>query len=286
MDYLQPANFEHTQFASESLPFNCFYIKNANTLPHWHNHTEIVYVPKGGCDLYINGQLFVLNQGDLILIPPSSLHSINPLGISDYYALVIGEHLLDAFIQDQHFGPLLSPILQSRGLVPLCIRTDHCEYDSLFSPLIPIINTDFNETSQYAITLKISLCQFFNQLIRCFPEYATAHHAPVHSHTLLLKKTISYMQLHTTHQITLKMLADICNLSEQHFSRLFKSYTGKTAMTYLALLRLENAHKLLVTTDLPITQIPELTGFCNANYFARTYKTYYGKTPSQSRKMR
>ena len=74
------------------------------------------------------------------------------------------------------------------------------------------------------------------------------------------------------------------NMSEQHFSRLFKTYTGKTFIDYLTQFRLEQARKLLLKSDLPITQIPELTGFCNPNYFSRIFKHYYEQTPSEARK--
>lgn len=79
-------------------------------------------------------------------------------------------------------------------------------------------------------------------------------------------------------------MSNYANMSNQHFCRLFKAYTGKTFIEFLSLYRLEQSNLLLITTDVPITQIPERTGFCNANYFARVYKNRYGHPPSYTRK--
>jgi AraC family transcriptional regulator, transcriptional activator of pobA len=99
----------------------------------------------------------------------------------------------------------------------------------------------------------------------------------------LIKSSLDYLNLHYSERITVRHMSEYCHLSIQHFSRLFKSYTGKTFIEYLTLFRLEQARKILSGTDIPIIQIPDLVGFCNGNYFSRLYKKYYGHPPSMGR---
>lgn len=285
LDFIQADNFEYTRFITESFQFNCFYIKNSNTLPHWHNHTEIVYISKGTCQIYIDGSLFICQMGDFMLIPPGYLHSILPQASSDYYAIVIGEALMTVISKDLHLNPLIAPFINKWGMSPLYISTSCPAHDKCFMHLDLLMTLTPIQIPFYEARIKLEICQLILQLNLNFPEHMTQPSHPTTSNTQLLKKAIVYLQTHYHEKITIHDLAITYGLSEQHFSRLFKAYTGKTIIDYLTLLRLECANNLLTTTDLPITQIPEVTGFCNANYFSRVYKTRFGHTPSQARKL-
>lgn len=284
LDFIQADNFEYTRFVTESFQFNCFYIKNSNTLPHWHNHTEIVYISKGNCHIYIDGSLFICQKGDFLLVPPGYLHSILPQTSSDYYAIVIGESLMTVISKDPHLDLLITPFINKWGMSPLYVSTLHPAHDKCYRYLNALITLTPTQTPFYEACIKLEICQLILQMNLNFSDHLTQPSNPTTSNTHLLKKAIEYLQTHYHEKITIHDLAIIYGLSEQHFSRLFKAYTGKTIIDYLTLLRLECANKLLVTTDLPITQIPEVTGFCNANYFARVYKNQFGQTPSQTRK--
>ncbi len=88
---------------NRELRFNCFFIENSKTITHWHSHTQIIYISRGSCQVYINGSLFLCEQGDLVIAPHDSLHSIVPAYDSAYYAIVIGDTLFDAIMSDTHF---------------------------------------------------------------------------------------------------------------------------------------------------------------------------------------
>ncbi len=284
LDFIQADNFEYTRFVTEAFQFNCFYIQDSNTLPHWHNHTEIVCISKGNCHIYIDGNLFICQMGDFLLVPPGYLHSILPQASSDYYAIVIGETLMSIVSKDIHLNPLISPFINKWGISPLYVSNLHPAYDRCWIHLKPLITFIPTQTPFYEARIKLEICQLILQLNLNFPEHMTQPSIPTTFNTKLLKKAIEYLQTHYHEKITIHNLAKTYGLSEQHFSRLFKAYTGKTIVDYLTLFRLECANKLLVTTDLPITQIPEVTGFCNANYFSRVYKNQFGQTPSDTRK--
>ena len=262
-------NFEHTKLQNDYFPFNTFYIDNENTLSHWHNHAEIIYINDGICHIYINGNLYIGQAGDIIIAPPNSLHTVLVKKQSTYYAIVIGNTLLDA-VKESLTGP-----------VHLQKNVDH--YASLHGSIKNILIESTNRLKFYENIIKIELYKFFTILMRHF-EGSPTQDNPVHSWTIHLKKVLEYLSIHYTKKLTISDMSKLINVSEQHFSRLFKAYTGKTFIEYLTLLRLEHANRLLLDTDIPITQIPELTGFCNPNYFSRVYKKNYGQAPSKKRK--
>ena len=78
--------------------------------------------------------------------------------------------------------------------------------------------------------------------------------------------------------------ADEVFLSYTYFCKLFKQHTKLTFMEYLNKVRLAEARKLLVDTNLSIGEIAARTGFKDQNYFTRIFKDTFQETPSKFRK--
>ncbi|MBI9101789.1 MAG: response regulator [Spirochaetales bacterium] len=82
-------------------------------------------------------------------------------------------------------------------------------------------------------------------------------------------------------------LQDICNklyLSVSQFSLIFKEGTGQTFIEYLTSYRVEEAKKLLKTTDLKGYQIAEAVGYTDPRYFSLIFKKHTGMTAMEYRK--
>ena len=92
------------------------------------------------------------------------------------------------------------------------------------------------------------------------------------------------MDLHLSDPITIEDIAAAANLSVSHFSRIFKSEVGETAMSTLAKMRCKKAATLLKETNLPIGEISSFVGYSDNNYFVKVFKKTYGDTPSDYRK--
>lgn len=100
----------------------------------------------------------------------------------------------------------------------------------------------------------------------------------------LIEQALEYLQTNFLHAPTLKDVADLLGMSETSFSRFFKKKTGNTFSDHLASLRLWMAGKLLVETDMPITDICFEAGFNNIANFNRTFLKRNGMPPSHYRK--
>ena len=82
-------------------------------------------------------------------------------------------------------------------------------------------------------------------------------------------------------------LNDICEelyLSTSQFSILFKEWTGQTFVEYLTAHRIEEAKKLLKSTDLKGYEIAERTGFSDPRYFTIVFKKNTGLTAMEYRR--
>ena len=84
--------------------------------------------------------------------------------------------------------------------------------------------------------------------------------------------------------IDLSMIASISFLSPFHLLRLFKQAFGETPHQYLTRRRLEHAHDLLTTTDLPVWKIGQRVGYDNLSSFSRLVSKHLGAAPRELRR--
>lgn len=84
--------------------------------------------------------------------------------------------------------------------------------------------------------------------------------------------------------LSLSAVADHLNTSVYVATRLFKETTGKNFKEYVMDKRMEYAAMLLKSTSQKVTEISNMAGFENAEYFSSLFKTKYGMTPTQYRK--
>ena len=82
---------------------------------------------------------------------------------------------------------------------------------------------------------------------------------------------------------TVADLAESYGMSEGHFIRQFKMYTGQTPLGYRSLKRVEMAKSLLVGTDMSVTDISESLGVEDTHYFSRVFKRHVGVSPREYR---
>ncbi len=120
--------------------------------------------------------------------------------------------------------------------------------------------------------LKIALFQ--NQTSR---QSAQQEERPIQSLT-------RYLQEHLDEEISLTVLAEEFHLSAQYISQLFKSEIGVGFLAYLTNIRIEQAKKLLLGTNLSIAEVSERSGYGDYRVFTKVFKKSEGITPSQYRR--
>lgn len=73
-------------------------------------------------------------------------------------------------------------------------------------------------------------------------------------------------------------------LSPGYLSLIFKQSTGDTVSHYIISQRIDEAKRLLETTNMKVNQICEKVGIDNVSYFGQRFKMFYGMSPSEYRK--
>jgi transcriptional regulator GlxA family with amidase domain len=74
-------------------------------------------------------------------------------------------------------------------------------------------------------------------------------------------------------------------LPERTFKRRFKRATGLAPIDYVQNLRIEEAKRLLETTDRPVDEISYEVGYDDASFFRRIFRRRTGVAPAQYRRV-
>ncbi|MFM8321547.1 MAG: response regulator [Chloroflexota bacterium] len=85
--------------------------------------------------------------------------------------------------------------------------------------------------------------------------------------------------------ISLQDVADAVCLSKSYLAAQFREMLGVSYVKYLTQLRIDEARRLLRTTDLSIAAIAEKVGYPNLTNFYRHFQNLEGKTPSAYRQL-
>jgi AraC-like DNA-binding protein len=84
-------------------------------------------------------------------------------------------------------------------------------------------------------------------------------------------------------EFTVEDMARTAMFSKFHFTRLFRRVTGVSPARFLAAVRIQEAKRLLVSSDLSVTEISHLVGYTSLGTFSMKFRLAVGTSPSSYR---
>lgn len=107
---------------------------------------------------------------------------------------------------------------------------------------------------------------------------------PQSAQELLLNRAMDLLRNNIAQSVRISAVAGSLNISTVTLCRLFQERFRKSPKEYLQEIRMERARKLLSSTDEPIKQIAQETGFRSASFFTKSFRELTGLSPSDWRK--
>lgn len=98
-----------------------------------------------------------------------------------------------------------------------------------------------------------------------------------------LLRVLDYIHEHLNQDIKLADLATLLNMSQFHFSHVFKQSIGMAPYQYLLQQRVERAKQLLKHTNQSIAEIAFLCGFNSHSHLSKQFRQITGMTPKAYR---
>lgn len=98
-----------------------------------------------------------------------------------------------------------------------------------------------------------------------------------------LLRILEYIDAHLSQDIKLADLAALLDMSQFHFSHMFKRSLGMAPYQYLLQQRIERAKQLLKKSDQSISDIAFLCGFNSHSHLSKQFRQLTGMTPTAYR---
>ncbi len=267
-------------------PFNIYLCSIPLDFPlvpaHWHNDMEIIYIKKGQGRITVDLVPIVVNSGDIIVVPPGQLHSIEQFEDQsmEYENIIFQLNMLMAVQGDTCTEKFFQPLLQRQISIWNHYTPDSSVYPVLSNCLDTMDNICKTFAPGYELAIKGQLFTLFYSLISFIKDPL-----PSHQNKSLdrLKDILKYVETNYSDKISIADAADICGFSQSHFMKFFKQNMAVSFTDYLNDYRLTMATRLLVSSSDSIVNIAAETGFDNLSYFNRLFKRKYGCTPTAFR---
>lgn len=238
----------------------------SNFLPHWHESLEILYILHGTINVLADAASVTAGKDEIIVINSNNVHYIQTLAEeSQYYCLIIDRKFCEEFNLDT------GEVVFQRQI------QDH-ELGDKFK----IINEEFHlRKSLYKAKIKATAMDLVISLYRNYTVAESSLSRQIKNDKIeIIKKAIRYIQSNYTQAITITSISAEIGISKYYFCRIFKEITGYTTVSFLNIVKCNNAKKLLQSGKYGVEEAALLSGFDNLSYFSKTYKKHMGNLPS------
>ena len=250
---------------------------------HYHDNMELIYVHSGHLKVTFDKTSFVLKENDIALANPNTLHSAIPTEC--IYECIVFNYAFFLSLPLNGLENLVERIKTGDILVhnPAFVKNEEI-YDKIHK----IFNTMRAKEEGYRLQVTGEIYNLFSLIVKFkyYSEGISISGNADNKSLEKLKKVLSHMRKNFSLQLSLNELSDIAGMSEKYFCSFFKKMTNKTPVEYLILYRIECSAKMLLNTDIPVTEVAYSCGFNDLSYFIKTFKRQTGVTPGEFRKLR
>lgn len=124
-----------------------------------------------------------------------------------------------------------------------------------------------------------SFCSWIRQIRGCLDEVYDSN-----QNRNKIRTAVRYVEENFRTDLNMAMVSNYVSMNYSLFSIAFKEYTGVNFVSYLKNLRIEEAKRLLETTDEKVQDIGRRVGFESDKHFLKSFKAACGISPSDYRR--
>ena len=280
------------KYESVPSPRNSFVVfrRSARSFPfHWHYHPEyeLTFIEKGSGQRFVGDSIRDYGPGDLVLLGANLPHSwkskeASPGDPTEHRAVVVqflAEHLGHSLLDLDEMRPIAQLLANAaRGL--------HFQLERLPSKLdgelVRLIDMPPARRTLSLLSILLTLAES--------PSASALSSGRVQplarvAEEKRMNKICLFLQRNVENRINYPALAKQVHMEKSSLCRFFKRATGRTMTEYVNEVRVSNAARLLIETELSTLDIALAVGFSNYSNFCRQFRRFRGCNPRSIRQM-
>lgn len=271
-------------------PFECHsqkaYEKGQMVDAHWHYYIELLYCLAGSAEVLFSGSKYKFGVGDLVLINSREIHSVYSTadeGI-EYIVLKFDPNMLYSTSNSVFEAKYVFPFTLSQATHQKVFTCNELK-NTLIPELVQATLSEYeNKRYGHELAIRTHIGTLFLWILRNWYERGLDLNINALSDETTLKKLqwiFDYVDKNYMSDITAATVAKACNMSYSYFSRFFKASVGQSFTNYLNYVRISEAERRLISSQLNITEVAMESGFTSSSYFAAQFKKHKNISPKQ-----
>lgn len=272
-------------------PFQAFSGSWKDVRPHWHYFTEMVYLVKGKLLAEVGKNKYTMTPGDMIIFHPKQIHSFLDYDTTEensellFYVIKFDEMILSNTTPGSPKLPKLLDNATNLDTPYNLITAEELQYNPVKLFFENCIWETKHKEFGYDIKVASTISLIITELIRIWLRKGFKFSTKTTFDQFSTKdfSVLEYIDKHSSENINIENLANMCGMCYSNFAKQFKAQFGKTCKEYIEFVRICKADTLLLYTDKTLDYISQETGFTDSSHFIRTYKKIKGITPKQRR---
>ncbi|GHU97012.1 AraC family transcriptional regulator [Spirochaetia bacterium] len=255
---------------------------------HWHDELELLFLSAGKACFHVGKEDFLVKAGDILVVQPDVLHSASRVENSgfEFYAVMVHFNFLSSMDNDDIQRKYVLPIFFKQMPYPVHITAEMDTDHTLAKILEAIVNVYYMQEANYELLVKAKFYEAFYHLARYTALYSLDDSAMEYNNqsAAWVRAFLQFINENYHRPIALSDMAQAVCMSEGHFCRTVKRAFGVTPVEFLNNYRVNQAVRLIETTNRNLGDISDMVGFRNVNRFTATFKEVFHSTPLKYRK--
>lgn len=274
--------------APERFCYSFKFNSGTKTQLHTHDYIELGYVVKGTFKQRICEKDIVFHEGDFILIDKNCIHQdylLNQDAIVIFFGIEnsMFEEVINENVTTQKIISFLqTALMKQKDLQQYIHFRPMSGAREKIEPCISMLLSELSEAEIGSAHICKGLLLRIFRLLSTGYEFSLSKDQQKTMNWVIFEEICDYIQTHYQ-DINTQELMDLFHFQKDYFNRLIKKKTGMTYSAYLQNIRLKNAKRLLLETELSVSEIAEQVGYHNKGYFYKIFTEKYGLTPAKYR---
>jgi AraC-like DNA-binding protein/quercetin dioxygenase-like cupin family protein len=249
--------------------------------PHRHDFFEVLFLQKGSGYHVIDGNKYEIKPPSVFFMSPGQAHKLElSQDIEGYIFIFTADfYLLNRINQNSLIEfPFFYTIHQDNPPLLLSKESDVRFLETLFRQGI----AEIDQPGDHIPDMMRSILDLI--LTTCAARY------PVNENLLnkgkgqiLVKKFFHLIEENNQKNLSLSDYASLIGVTANHLTQTVKALTGKTSLQIVKAKQLLEIKRLLVHTNLNVSEIANQLNFEDQSYFSKFFKRETGLTPLQYR---
>ncbi len=282
-----PTGRELVKHGSVPFPIACYHddLTRAEVPWHWHEEWEAAIITEGSALVCAGQEKRIIRAGEGFFINSGVLHGAWNAGSGScrFHSLVFHPRLVGGSLDSVFYQSYCYPLLENPAGKWLLLTSQTVWQREILDDIESAWQEVRGEKPGYEFHVRACLSQVVFSLGRHLPEPRQETNGKALRDGERMKTMLSFIHNHYPEALTMESIAASAALSESECLRCFRNTIGTTPIQYVKQYRIQQAARLLLSTQDNISDVAAACGFQDASYFTKTFRELKGRTPSRYR---